>query len=255
MADLFSLGTDDVRAAYRLIHELCELGNDPLEWNTHLLGTLEALLDGDWGSTYVIRPDFDPSKIEFTFALHHNADENWTRYIDKRDLTDQPVTPAIMSRLGTDFTMTRQELIDDATWYASSFYERVARPSNWDQMLCSQVMLHTTGVIHGMGIVRAIGKPAFDDHDRALMRFVHAELAHLWNRPDAVAIDALPKRLMETVSGMRRGLSRKEIAAELGVSPHTIHSHEKQVFRRFGVSGRGELLAKMARIIRPSLPK
>ena len=88
-----------------------------------------------------------------------------------------------------------------------------------------------------------------------MIRFLHAELAHLWRKPEAVEIDELPKRLLETVAGMRRGLSRKEIAADLDISPHTVHTYERQLFDRFEVTSRGELLARLARAIRPSLPK
>jgi DNA-binding XRE family transcriptional regulator len=250
-----SLDVDDVRAVYRLIHELCELGNEPVEWNTHLIGALERAFDGSGGSAYAIRPDADPAKMAFVFSLHHVPGETWKRHIELGDVSDQPHTPAMMARLGTDFTATRQELVDDETWYASPFYRNVALPSEWDQMICSQMMLRSMGLIHGVGVVRAPGKPAFGERERAFLRFVHAELAYLWGKPEAVEVDSLPKRLLETISGMRRGLGRKELAQEMGVSPHTVHSHEKQLFQRFAVSGRGELLAKLARVIRPSLPK
>jgi hypothetical protein len=241
----------------RLVHEVCELGNDPVEWNTHLLQRLESLLDADGGNVYVIRRDTDPLAFSFRLFLDHNMDESWSRYLDERGVAEQPHTPAMMARMGSDFTLTRQELIDDATWYASAFARDVAQGMGWDQFLVSHVFVEALGMIHGVGVARRVGRARFerDGREVAIMRFIHGELAHLWRKPEAVEIDSLPKRLLETVNGMRRGLSRKEIADELGISPHTVHTYERQLFERFDVSGRGALLARLARAIRPTLPK
>jgi DNA-binding CsgD family transcriptional regulator len=249
------LSVSDLRFASRLIHEVCELGQDAVQWNTHLLQSLEHLLESHSGSAYVIYPGADPSNVGFPFQLHHNLNDTWNRYIEMGDVSDQPHTQAIMARVGTDFTVTRQELVDDATWYASEFYQNVARRANWDQMICSQVMIQSVGAVHGLGIGRMTGAPAFGERERALCNFVHTELAYLWRKPSAVEIDSLSKRLRETISCMQRGLSRKEIATELQISPHTVHSYERQLFENFKVSGRGELLARLAKAIRPTLPR
>ena len=37
--------------------------------------------------------------------------------------------------------------------------------------------------------------------------------------------------------------SEKEVAADLGLSPHTVHSHVKQIYRQLGISSRSELVA------------
>ena len=42
--------------------------------------------------------------------------------------------------------------------------------------------------------------------------------------------------------GFAEGLSEKEIAYRLSISPHTVHSHAKAIYRLFAVSSRGELL-------------
>jgi DNA-binding CsgD family transcriptional regulator len=42
--------------------------------------------------------------------------------------------------------------------------------------------------------------------------------------------------------GFANGFSEKEIARELRLSIHTIHTHSKAIYKLFGVSSRGELL-------------
>ncbi len=48
-----------------------------------------------------------------------------------------------------------------------------------------------------------------------------------------------------------RGKTEKEVARQLGVSPHTVHAHVRQIYRAFGVHSRAELLAGYL----PRLPK
>ena len=55
---------------------------------------------------------------------------------------------------------------------------------------------------------------------------------------------ALPPRLERTLHGILRGHSEKQIARELAVSPHTVHSYMKDLHHRLGVTSRGELLAR-----------
>jgi hypothetical protein len=42
---------------------------------------------------------------------------------------------------------------------------------------------------------------------------------------------------------LRDGLSEKEAAAKLALSRHTVHTYVRQLFKRFSVSSRTELLA------------
>jgi DNA-binding CsgD family transcriptional regulator len=54
---------------------------------------------------------------------------------------------------------------------------------------------------------------------------------------------ALSPRRRETLELMLRGLSEKEIANAMKLSPHTVHERIKDLYQVFGVSRRAELLA------------
>ena len=45
-------------------------------------------------------------------------------------------------------------------------------------------------------------------------------------------------------SAFVRGTPRKEIAADLGLSLHTVNDHLKQIYRHFGVRSQVELVAR-----------
>jgi len=58
------------------------------------------------------------------------------------------------------------------------------------------------------------------------------------------AAEALPPRLRQVLAGLLKGDSEQQVALRLGISAHTVHEHVKRLHRRFGVSSRGELLAR-----------
>jgi DNA-binding CsgD family transcriptional regulator len=255
-AERVELSAPTCRKIFRLIHELCELGNDPYAWNTRLLETVADWLgQTQFSMACVIRTkNFDPASLEMPLNVSVNPNGVWERYFDIGDVRDQPNTPWMMARLGTDFAVRRRDIVTDEKWYGSAFYKRVCQPGGWDDMLASQVGIASMDTVHGISFSRAPGD-WFTQGEVELVRAVHAELAYLWRRPEVTQVDSLPRRLLETIAAMRRGLSRKEIATELDISPHTVHSYERQLFEKFEVNGRGELLARLASAIRPTLPK
>ena len=249
------LAEDEIRAVYRLIHEVCELGADAHAWRGHFQRRMLPLIDATIANSYVMSLNLDPSALKpgVELLVDTGTNEAWKQFLAKGDIRANPVNAAVMARFGTDFTCARQGLIDDANWYANDFYERVCVPSNWDQHLVSQVCIDPPGVVDVVAIARPPGAPPFGAREVAIVRLAHQELARLWRKPDPLGVNVLPLRLRQTLHCIRRGLSRKEIAQELGISVHTAHLHEKTLFARYGVAGRGELMALLASSISPAL--
>jgi DNA-binding NarL/FixJ family response regulator len=54
----------------------------------------------------------------------------------------------------------------------------------------------------------------------------------------------LTPRMAQTLERLLAGDSEKQIAGRLGRSPHTIHVYVKELYKRFGVSSRGELFSR-----------
>jgi DNA-binding CsgD family transcriptional regulator len=53
----------------------------------------------------------------------------------------------------------------------------------------------------------------------------------------------LPRRQREVLDRLLRGDSEKQVATALGISSHTVHVYAKQLYRKFGVAARSELMA------------
>src|SRR5688500_13021580 len=57
-------------------------------------------------------------------------------------------------------------------------------------------------------------------------------------------VEGLSPRMIQTLQRLLAGDSEKQIALRLDRSRHTVHVYVKQLYKRFGVCSRGELLAR-----------
>jgi DNA-binding CsgD family transcriptional regulator len=62
--------------------------------------------------------------------------------------------------------------------------------------------------------------------------------------PDSCNDPRLSPRQRQTLRHLLEGDLEKQVAAKLGLSRHTVHVYVKALYKHFGVSSRGELLAK-----------
>ena len=63
--------------------------------------------------------------------------------------------------------------------------------------------------------------------------------------PDIAAAYGLTKRESEKMRYLLQGLSTKQIAAALGISPYTVQEHFTAIFEKTGVRSRRELVGKV----------
>lgn len=61
--------------------------------------------------------------------------------------------------------------------------------------------------------------------------------------PVANGLDRLSPRERQTLEGLLKGQSYKQIARQLVISPSTVHKYVDSLHRHFGVSTNGELTA------------
>ena len=59
--------------------------------------------------------------------------------------------------------------------------------------------------------------------------------------------DGLSKRESEVLSWLEQGMSNKEIAIVLGISPRTIQKHLQRIYLQLDVHTRAEAIARMRR--------
>ena len=145
-------------------------------------------------------------------------------------------------------TFARFELLGDAAWYASTFYRSRCEPFGVDDLLLS---LHPVepGVRSEIRMHRQRGRAPFGVRERDLVHAVSGAVAWLHRADlharDRHSFDKLSRREREVLSLLLSGHGRKQIAAELRLSEHTVGDYAKEIYRHFAVHSRGQLLARL----------
>lgn len=133
---------------------------------------------------------------------------------------DSVISPALPSnRVGDLKTLVQLVHRLDAV-STQSCEETVARQRQMVAQLCRLLGSHLTGeTLHGSSRQQSVG---------------HLDMEHA----------DLPPRVRQTLGRLLAGDSEKQIAARMGLSPHTVHCYVKTLYRSFEVSSRGELLSR-----------
>jgi DNA-binding CsgD family transcriptional regulator len=97
----------------------------------------------------------------------------------------------------------------------------------------------------GSGFMRARGDRPFSDEDRELLHLVHLGVGPFFDGPSPRA--GLAPRARDTLDVLLTGASDKEIAEQLGISPHTVRQYVKTILRAYDVSSRAQLIARARR--------
>ncbi len=90
-----------------------------------------------------------------------------------------------------------------------------------------------------------VSVPDLDGRLGVLVQLTAAELVAARNLDLFALVHQLSRREEEVVAFLQRGLTTTDIAAELGISQHTVRDHVKHVYRKTGASTRAELLSML----------
>jgi DNA-binding NarL/FixJ family response regulator len=105
-------------------------------------------------------------------------------------------------------------------------------------------------------MVRRLREKKFAERERRLVHLFHHELSRYVGTALALehggAIEALPRRLRQTLKCLLEGDSEKQVAARIGLSRHTVHEYVTALYRRLDVSSRPELMARCLKQGRPN---
>jgi DNA-binding CsgD family transcriptional regulator len=236
------LTLEDARGALTLVgqcHEIASAGGAAAE---HMLAGLGRLAGAEvmlWveGIMQADRPPVAVKAIELGWASQSDRVKVW-EYMSSLCCCDDPLLSELMRR-GPGIATVSWDDIGASAWRTSAT-RSVHRASGLGDSLVSAA-IGERGAIAGVVLKRALTGPAFGERQRALLDVLHAEVGRFCAAPVA---PALSRRQNDTLQLLRTGASEKQIAAALGLSPHTVHEHVTAVYRRFGVKSRAELMAR-----------
>jgi DNA-binding CsgD family transcriptional regulator len=153
---------------------------------------------------------------------------------------------------GRLITVSRRMAVDDESWYADPSV-RDLRLKCWGVDDCLYSLFpFSKGRGGWICLHRARSQRVpYTSRHVALVHTFHSELDWFYRAAPAIGSDdrdgRLTVRQRQTLDRLLAGDSEKQVAAELGVSRHTVHVHIKSIYRHYGVHSRNELLAKFVR--------
>jgi DNA-binding NarL/FixJ family response regulator len=98
----------------------------------------------------------------------------------------------------------------------------------------------------GIGLLRRYHREKFSARESRIAHIVLTEVPWLheqgWPMDRGASAPALSQRLRLALNLLTLGQSRKEIAARMNISTHTVQGYVKTIYRHFGVHSQGELM-------------
>jgi len=238
----------DVRAAFRLIGEIREVGSDPQRWRPRMIEGIRRVIPCDlvissevyfrttskagvlrvvdigWGTDFSAPP----------WHIHTEREERPEVYL---------LTPA---EKGAAAAAAPAGGVTEPGKIFPVRPEPALRGGS--SLILSQYPLPHAGAVDQLGIHRVSIQQPFTPVEHRLLRLFHVELGRLLKQ-DAMrkAKDPgseLPPRLTQTLDHLLQGLSEKQVAIALGLSRHTVHNYVKALHQRFNVNSRAELITR-----------
>ncbi|MBX3435776.1 MAG: response regulator transcription factor [Pirellulales bacterium] len=256
--DSSSLRASDLRTAYLLVGECCEMGADPLVWRRHLLSTLNGLFGAiasvDIEASFASAVPGIGARVEAAMSLDlftPKEREILTRCLSEMPMEANPLGVALLGDCARNGVVaaTRRQRVSTRDWRRSAFMTEYFGPLGWDDMLVAIARLPAG--IRFFNFSKQRGDRPFTPRDSQLLQLVAGELAqippHRLAPLTAPSLEKLPRRLREVLLALAEGDGEKQIALRLKISRHTVHEYVQRLFERFVVSSRAELLVCAAR--------
>lgn len=249
----------DVRHAYRLLGECLEQRENSAAWRLHLLTGLRSLTGARVALyLHVTAPLSESERVSETLAsgfLDTREQALWAHYQATQAHRDDLFHRGFYTRGDNSrrlVTCSLQEVVERRAWQRSRHYGDYVAACGLGDRITSSLTLPTdaerceqTLVLH-----RDAADGPFPDPSRYLVRLIHHELSALQGRlltlPGArTDIAGLTPRMRDVLNGLMVGESEKQMAARLGLSRHTVNRHVQRIYRYYGVTSRGRLLAAL----------
>jgi len=242
------LRQDHVRKIVKLFREGESLTPGPAR-KLHLIEGLERIVGGVLAAQSEDE-DFGPSRRgrirEYVKTQVTPGANRLFESLIRDGLAIHPALRALMQRFGGRVALTarRRDLLEDRSWYDDPFFQEHYRTCGLEDAVFSARQIRP-GQVCRVSVVRASGDLPFSEEERNAVEFFHEQLAHLEERAAGRRGEPrLTPRERDVLQGLLQGSSEKQVAAELGISPQTVHGRVKSIYLAYGVSSRSELLVR-----------
>jgi DNA-binding CsgD family transcriptional regulator len=245
------LGEDDVREIVRLLGAVIVSRQDFSSVKRQLVEGLCQLIEADawiWSLGCFVEPGAQPVYLAMA---HGGFDEaRYTRLLLAASHPDMAWTSekmlAEMRAKGAHVTRLRQQVVDEAAFVASGVAAHL-HEADIGPFIFSLRPIDDRAV-SVIGLYRRQGAPAFCERDSRIAHILLTELPWLheqgWPEDRGASVPRLSPRLRLVLNLLLDGRSRKEMAASLSLSEHTVAQYQKALYRHFGVTSHATLLRR-----------
>ena len=249
----FALAESDVRALVRLLGEVTLARSSLQESKAQLMDGLCSLIQADawvWG---VGQHNPDNAPFYVSYQRGNIDDERYARLMNavnhpEMERFARPFSEEL-ARTGAHLTRLRQQINPDNSFIGSQA-EQAWLKANIGPVILSCKPLPDGG-FSSIGIYRNADRPLFSERESRIAHILLSEVPwlhlHGWPTERGQSASQLFPRLRTVLNLLIEGWSRKRIAAELGLSIHTVHGYVKAIYDHFGVHSQAELLVRFTK--------
>jgi DNA-binding CsgD family transcriptional regulator len=252
MSDANPIAERDVRDMVRLLGGVAADPGDHAAKKCRLMKGLCALVGADywvWALCVKLVPGEQPVYINaynggfgaeqmgaFMKAIDHPDFKNVTRPF-----------AAELARKQTHLTRLQCE-IDPKNLFVDKQVFLLWKEAGIGPVLLSYRPLPQDGMLSAIALYRRHGKTSFDSREARIAHIILTEVPWLhtegWTTLPSAAVPLLARRPRTVFNLLLQGLSRKQIAAGLKISEHTVNDYVKAVYRHFSVSSQSQLIRR-----------
>ena len=243
---------DDFREVVRILAGIATMEGPLDDKRLRLMNELAALLGTDswvWGFSPLLLPGEQPVYlVQARGGFDEARTSRWLMAVEHPDTGAMTASLAqAMMESQAQVTRLRQDIITDERFLNSPAHP-LWHAANVSEMILSIRPLPGEGTSVA-AFYRPVGAPAFTPREARIAHIVLTGVPwlHEQSRPHATAteIPKLPPRCRLILNQLVTGRARKEIAADLELSLHTVNDYIKRIFRHFGVHSQTQLVARL----------
>lgn len=244
------LSEEDVRKITRLIGDIAINADSLNNKRCQLISNLSELIEAD-GWLWVVG-GVDPDRqlpMQMSMLSGGLTNHQVAALLDSPSDTntpspcDQPMAELIAK--GNHFVRTRQELVDDKTWYDNANTQTYFIGHGIDHPVYAITPLGDMG-FSGIGFFRTNGRAPFSERQRKIIQIVTTEVRWLCDSalPERVgdAVANLTPRLRSVLTLLLDGFVCSDIAELFHLSPHTVKGYIRDIYRHFEINSQLELI-------------
>ncbi len=251
-----SVQARDLRAITRLLGEIAILSESLDQKRRALINGLARLVKADgWIWTTGRIDPISQSPMQTNMLFGGLTDHQLAALLDSPSDTktpspcDRPLAALVAK--GDPFVCTRQQLVDDETWYSNTNTKTYFLEHGVDQCMYAITPFKKLE-FSGIGFFRLTGHPPFSEQQRQMVQLVTSEVHWLHDNslPEehGTAVEQLTPRLRSVLTLLLDGCLCKEIAGLLHLSPHTVKGYIHDIYRHFNVNSQIGLIRHFRKV-------